>query len=96
MPRAGEFTRKSPPNVRYAHLVGQKFGRWTVLSISRRKIVRAKNDPALRRDFRYWPGTVRVRCECGHTGLRLLATLKAGKSKGCLGCFIERTRTPDA
>lgn len=93
--------RKTSPQVRLAHLVGQRFGRWTVVAIGGRKHVEAQSIRNCRTDivtfhkaFAYWPGYVKVRCECGFISSRRLASLKRGESKGgCPSCIDKARQT---
>lgn len=53
-----------------AHLVGARFGRWTLIGFDYR--IKKRH---------YWKG----KCDCGHEGVRLLRNILQGQSKSC-GC----------
>lgn len=67
-----------------AALIGQKFGRWTVLQIGGR--------PDVVHVHSYQYEDALVRCDCGTQGWRRLGSIKSGKSKGCEDCRARKGR----
>jgi hypothetical protein len=62
--------RCDTPHGGNAHLIGARFGRWTLIGFDHR--VKKQH---------YW----RAKCDCGYKGVRLLRNLVTGQSKSC-GC----------
>lgn len=69
----------------YKDLTGQKFGRWTVIKETDRKLVKNGSKPA--RALVAWL----CRCDCGKEGVVLSGYLVNGHSQSC-GCLKEEKR----
>lgn len=65
--------------MKHAHLVGQKFNRWTVVS-------QGKSEKTRSGTRKFWL----CRCDCGNTAEVGTHTLRTGASKSC-GCYAKES-----